>query len=1157
MSPPLKSKQTQLLRCAAAALAPRKTTPFGGHAFHFLATSILFVLAGSIATAEQSPQAIEFFENKIRPLLVDNCQSCHGGKTQWGGLRLDSRQALLQGGDSGAAVVAGSVDESELIRRIVSDDESEKMPPPDSEKQLTAAAIADLKHWIDSGAAWPESDAPSNDMADIAASHWAFQPLTSPTPPTPQNVDWGQTPVDAFIMRALEQQNLSPSPVADRRSLIRRATFDLTGLPPTAEQVQRFVGDDGVDAYPLLIDRLLDSPAYGEQWGRHWLDVARYSDTKGYVYGREEKRFIHASHYRDWVIRSFNEDLPYDRFLLLQIAADQAAPDDPAAAAAMGFLTLGRRFLGVQPDIIDDRIDVVTRGTMGLTVSCARCHDHKFDPIPTADYYSLYGVFQNCAEHPVALPRPQSPPASDELSDFEVELKKRLDALEAGLSAARTEFAKLARKRIGEYLQAQFELDKYPEQSFSQILSKKDLLPSTVRRWQKYLQQPERQSDPIFLIWYQLAQLPDDRFAELSQAALASLSQDAPAINPRVAAAFATAPSSKQEMVDRYAKLFTEVDQQWHTLVEEATQAAENQAEVTPPTQLPDPADESLRQVLYGDGSPCMIPDLPIINIEFDVDTGTCVALWKQQNAVDQWIISNPSAAPHAIVLRDREPLVQPRIFRRGNPVNIGDEVPRQFLGVVAGSDRAPFARGSGRLELAQAIASADNPLTARVWVNRVWAHHFGRGIVPTTSDFGTRAEPPSHPELLDWLTRGFIESGWSTKWLHRQIMLSSAYRQRSTGPDSPAEYAAARTADPENRLLWRMNARRLRFEELRDAQLAAAGTLDMQRGGKAVDLFASAPSGARRTIYTMIDRQSLPSVLQVFDFANPDLHTPRRSETTVPQQALFGLNHPFVADRAREIAAAAATSNSDAPVDRILKMFAAILQRSPSESELAATLAFVRDEDSQSIDEAAEEAKRAWTYGYGEIDADAQRLLSFTPLPYFSGSAWQGSTQYPDGQIGWAQINADGGHPGNDLKHAIIRRWTAPASGRYWIQSTIEHAESPGDGIRCWVLAGDKVLRREILHNTALDVDVPSVDVEQGETIDFVVDIYKVLHSDQHQWSQKITRLPPAEGASETAGNPDWASQRDFTGLHTRQLNRWEQLAQTLLLSNEFMFVD
>ncbi|WP_145342026.1 PSD1 and planctomycete cytochrome C domain-containing protein [Rosistilla ulvae] len=1157
MSLPPKSKRPQVLRCVTAAFAPRKINPSTGRAFDFFATTLLFVLAGTIATAEESPEAIEFFENKIRPLLVENCQSCHGRTTQWGGLRLDSRQALLQGGDSGAAVVAGAAGESELIRRIVSDDEFEKMPPPDSEKQLTAAAIADLKHWIDNGAAWPESDAPHDDMATIAATHWAFQPLASPTPPTPQNGDWGQTPADAFILHSLEQQGLSPSPPADRRTLIRRATFDLTGLPPTAEQVQQFVDDDNANAYPLLIDRLLDSPAYGEQWGRHWLDVARYSDTKGYVYGREEKFFVHASHYRDWVIRAFNEDLPYDRFLLLQLAADQAAPDDPAAAAAMGFLTLGRRFLGVQPDIIDDRIDVVTRGTMGLTVSCARCHDHKFDPIPTADYYSLYGVFQNCAEHVVALPRPRSNDASTELSDFEVELKKRQDALETGLAAARTEFAQLARKRIGEYLQAQFELDKYPEQSFGQILNKKDLLPSTVRRWQKYLQQPERQSDPIFLIWHQLAQLPDDRFADLSQAALAQLSQAPTAINPRVAVAFATAPKSKRELADRYAKIFTDVDQQWHSLAEEATPNDAKQTAATPPTRLPDPADERLRQVLYDEASPCIIPNLPIINIEFDVDTSTCVALWKLQGAVDKWIISNPSAAPYAVVLKDRSSLVQPRIFRRGNPVNLGDEVPRQFLGVVAPSDRTPFQHGSGRLELAQAIASADNPLTARVWVNRVWAHHFGQGIVPTTSDFGTRAEPPSHPELLDWLTLGFIESGWSTKWLHRQIMLSSTYRQRSTGPDSPSEYAAADTADPKNRLLWRMNARRLRFEELRDAQLAAAGTLDMQRGGKADELFAAAPSGSRRTIYTMIDRQSLPSVLQVFDFANPDLHTPRRSETTVPQQALFGLNHPFVADRAREIAAAAATSDSDAPVDRIRQMFAAILQRPPSESELTATLAFIRDEESEAIDEAAEQAKLAWTYGYGEIDPEAQRLLNFTPLPYFSGSAWQGSPKYPDGKIGWAQIDADGGHPGNDLKHAIIRRWTAPASGTYSIQSTIDHAATPGDGVRCWVLAGDKVLRRETLHNTSLDVDVPAVELEQGDSIDFVVDIYRVLNSDQHQWSQKITRVASADELPVNAAAPAGDSQRDFTGLHTRQLNRWEQLAQTLLLSNEFIFVD
>lgn len=1149
-------------RPAAALLRPQNPQSVVPIAFRFLVTLTILIASNwqaTLATADPSPEAIEFFENKIRPLLVEHCHSCHGPTTQWAGLRLDTRAGMLKGGDSGPAAVVGAADASELVRRILSDDEFEQMPPPESDKQLDDASIRLLQHWLDSGAAWPESDLPPADMQTITKSHWAFQPLSDPTPPTVEDATWGQSPVDAFVFDQLQASGLQPSPATDRRTLIRRVTFDLTGLPPTPAQVDEFINDDRGDAYPLLIERLLESPAYGEQWGRHWLDVARYSDTKGYVYGREETRFVHSVHYRDWVINSFNDDLPYDRFLMLQIAADQAAPDDPTAAAAMGFLTLGRRFLGVQPDIIDDRIDVVTRGTMGLTVACARCHDHKFDPIPTADYYSLYGVFQNTAEQMVPLPPKQTSLSIEELAAFNTELEKRQTALADRLAAVRTEFSQIARSRIAEYLQAQFELDKYPEQSFSQILGKDDLLPPTVRRWQKYLQQSEKRNDPVFSIWNRLAQLREDEFPQQALAAIDAIDDGSAAINPRVAAAFATAPESQAELVARYAGLFGEVDRQWKELT-----ATAEAAKAPVPTSLPNAADEQLRHVIYGEASPCVIPNLPVINIEFDVDTGTCVALWKLQNAVDQWIVSNPLAAPQAIILQDRSSIMLPRIFRRGNPANQGDEVPLQFLQVIERDQRVPFAQGSGRLELAQAIASADNPLTARVWVNRVWAHHFGQGIVPTTSDFGTRAEPPSHPQLLDWLAQGFIRSGWSTKWLHRQMMLSAAYRQTSQGPTSQAAYAAARDTDPQNRLLWRMNARRLRFEELRDAALATAGQLDPKMGGKPVDLFASTDAGARRSIYAKIDRQSLPTVLQTFDFANPDLHTPKRSETTVPQQALFGLNHPFVADRARGLADALPSVETTTPADRIIQLFTATLQRQPSESELAAAIAYIGQNEPSSADKLAMEAIDSWTYGYGTIDPENGKLTGFTPLPYFTGTAWQGSTSYPDSKIGWAQITADGGHPGNDLQHAIVRRWTAPQTGTFAIESHLQHVEAAGDGVRCWVLTESETLRKEVIHNAKLDINIDSVQLKQGQTIDFVVDIYKVLNTDQHLWSQKITLTSSTpesaldlSGTAGTAESSAWISQRDFTGMVSQQLDRWQQLAQALLLSNEFMFVD
>lgn len=1112
-----------------------------------LAMTVCLLTFGGVASilAEEaavgSPEAIEQFERTVRPILAERCQSCHGSKTEWASLRLDSRAKILEGGESGPAIVAGNASLSELISRVSSDDPDIRMPPPGEGDPLSAAEIQALTHWIDQGAAWPASVDPASDPMQAAQDHWAFQPISNPAPPAVQDEAWIRQPVDRFILRRLESQGLKPSPPADRRTLIRRATYDLTGLPPTPDQVAQFVADRSDDAYPQLIERLLASPAYGEKWGRHWLDVARYSDTKGYVYGREDRFFVHSAIYRDWVVKAFNDDMPYDRFLLLQMAADQAAPEDPTAAAAMGFITLGRRFLGVLPDIIDDRIDVVTRGTMGLTVSCARCHDHKFDPIPTADYYSLYGVFHNSAE----VTRPLRPAEEAAETPFEAELEKRKKALSDTMQATRAEFSDLARQRIDEYLAAQWELEKYPEQSFSQILSKADLLPSTVRRWQEYLDQAGQGGDPVFTPWTALAKLPREQFAAQAPAALAAVDLSAATTNPQVAEAFSTPPTSVEDLVQRYATLFRDVEARWQALLEEAkTQGSPL------PTEMPDPADEQLRQVLYGLGSPCVIPDLPIVNIEFDVDTGTCVELWKLQSAVDQWILKDPTALPHAVILEDKPTITTPRIFRRGDPTNFGAEVPLRFLKLLSSPDREPFNEGSGRYEMAQAIVSPENPLTARVWVNRVWGHHFGEGLVRTPSDFGTRADAPSHPDLLDWLATQFIAAGWSTKSVHRQIMLSATYQQTSRGPEDQAAYTVAAEADPENRLLWRMNPRRLTFEELRDTYLAVSGDLDERAGGKGVELFASSAEGFRRTLYTIVDREYLPGVLRDFDFANPDLHTPQRSETTIPQQALFALNHRFVADRARSLAAKIQESDSDDLAARVTRLYQEILQRDPTPQQQELAVRFIENSEHEPVDLKAQTAALAWSYGYGEIDPESEKLRGFTPLPHFTGTAWQGAPDWPSTELGWAQITADGGHPGNTLKHAIVRRWTATTAGNYRIESTVTHSVAAGDGIRCWVFSSGKgMLAQAVVHNSSEPIAIDEVTLEAGETLDFVVDIFENLNSDQHLWAPQITRL---SDPTET-----WNAQRDFTAELAQRLTPWQQLAQVLLISNELMFVD
>ncbi len=856
--------------------------------------------------------------------------------------------------------------------------------------------------------AWPVQANAAAALPTAGRDHWAFQPMRHTTPPELGSSRRDRTPIDRFTLHKLDSHGLGFSPPADRRTLIRRATYDLTGLPPKFEDVEEFVRDDSADAYERLIDRLLASPHYGEHWGRKWLDVARYSDTKGYVYAREERFFVHASNYRDWIVEATNDDLSYDRFLLLQLAADQADVAKPQDLAAMGFLTLGRRFLGVTPDIMDDRIDVVTRGMMGLTVSCARCHDHKYDPIPTADYYSLYGIFRSCVEKVVPIPRNDRAPSPT--PEFVAELDKREHTLAEALTRHRDEAARRVREHLADYLHAQHELERYPAEGFDVVLSKDDLIPASLRRWSAFLADAAKRQDPVFLPWVAFAKLEDEEFPAgaievTRRLASADMSLH---VNPRIREAFIEPPASARDVADRYGHVFSEIDQQWQALQEAAARD-----QVPLPQSLPEPADEQLRQVLYGPQAPCIVPDEPIVNIEFFFDSQAVVELWRLQGEVDRWLLQAPESMPHAVILADRGEPVIPRIFRRGNAASLGKEVPRRFVSIIAGDESPPFSHGSGRLELAEAIIAPDNPLTARVWVNRVWRHHFGEGLVRTPSDFGVRAEAPTHPELLDWLATDFIANGWSTKALHRQIMLSEVYRQSSIGPADLAQRRRAEQIDFENKLLWRMNLRRLSFEEIRDSLLAASGELDRTMRGKPAETLSAATYGLRRSLYGVVDRQFLPGVLRVFDFANPDLHSPQRSETTVPQQALFALNHPFVASRARTLAQRIADEPKSSPPDaQLIRLFREVFQREPTRPQRDAALAFLASAAAEPSQPSVPAGAAAWSYGYGESGRRAPGVSkSFHPLPHFTGAAWQGGPQWPDASLGWVQLTAKGGH--------------------------------------------------------------------------------------------------------------------------------------------------
>ena len=1083
------------------------------------AVTLISILVGVICSSHGSHAAdidAEFFERRIRPLLIDKCVGCHGSEEQSGGLRLDSADALARGGDNGPVLVAGNLQASKLIRAVRRDGDL-VMPP---EQPLSEPEVAAIERWVRSGARWPKKSAPLTPPSQ--KKHWAFQPVGNPDVP-PLADDWGTTEIDAFILAALRSSGLSPSAKADRRTLIRRATFDLTGLPPKHADVEAFVADDDPQAWPRLVDRLLNSKHYGEKWARHWLDVARYSDTKGYVYGREERHWVHAWTYRDWVARAINDDMPYDRFLLLQLAADQM--DVPRGdLAAMGFLTIGRRFLGVTHDIIDDRIDVVTRGTMGLTVACARCHDHKYDPIPTEDYYALYGVFRNGVEKLVSLAD-----ISDQDSEFAKGLVKRETEYAKTMQKWRDEAAARVRGRIHDYLLAQLELDKYPEQGFDQFFVESDMMPEFVRRWRDYLDRARKNQDRIFSAWRMFQELPATQFGRRAAAVCEQIqAMDADALHPSVKAIFVASPASIEQVIVRYAELFTRVCEQ-HDDASDAEEVDGDQQE--------------LIDLLYGPHSPCVVPDEPIVSTERCFPTSQCEKLWKLRGEVDRWLMKSAEAPPQALLLTDSPLTADTRVLKRGNPALLGEVVPRRFLTLLGGLDEHPFRTGSGRMELARAIVDPDNPLTARVAVNRVWMHHFGHGLVETPSDFGRRAGPPSHPRLLDWLARYFIKHGWRAKKLHRLIMLSDVYQQRSSVVRDSERLITAQQKDPQNLLFWRMNPRRLSFEEMRDAMLLASGLLNDRVGGKPVILFNS----NRRSLYGNIDRQFFDAVLRVFDVANPDLHTPKRTETTVPQQALFLMNHPFTIQQAVAISK---SSEADDGKLRVHNIYRSVLQRVPSNREVNAALKLVRQAEAEIADAKPENRPTQWQYGYGRYDETQQKVIDFQPLPYFDGTAWQGGPKYPDSSLGWLQLTATGGHPGNDKNHAVVRRWTAPKDLQVIIESNLKHEPKVGDGIRVFLLgAGHGLIQHADVHTRSQEFNSQRLDLKAGDTVDFVVDLRDDLNSEQFLWEATITCVDrPGQ---------KWNSRTDFSGPRVEPLEPWAQLAQVLLLTNEFVFVD
>ena len=1138
----------------------------------FFAATLVFAAASATCAiagepAEQpaapapafTPAQLDFFEKQVRPVLAEHCYSCHGPKKQEGGLRLDSRAALLRGSDSGTVVTPGKSGESLLLEALKYD--GLEMPPSG---QLKPPVIAAIGQWIDMGLPWPATNQSDNRHKDSWRTHWAFQPIADPDPPAVRQQNWPRTAIDRFILARLEHADLKPSPAADRRTLIRRATFDLIGLPPTPEEIAAFQADQQPGAFARVVDRLLKSPHYGERWGRHWLDVARYADNKGYVFF-EEKNFPYAWTYRDYVVQALNEDLPFDRFIQYQLAADQMELEgDPRPLAAMGFLTLGARFSNNQHDIIDDRIDVVSRGLMGLTVSCARCHDHKFDPVRQADYYGLYGVFRSSLEPtvpPVAYPMEDTP----EYRAFQQELEKRTAALNAFVTQKHTALVQDARDRAAAYLLAAQEArDAPPQDEFMLLTEAGGLNPAMIGRWKGLLEGTARNPEPVFRIWHELADVPTDQFAARSSKLAARLEQssaagtlpagsppekNAPAVNPLVLAAVLNPPpASLKEMAERYAALLQQTEQLWQQTL--ATAEKSENADSQVPQQFDDPHREQLRKIFHGAHAP---PDIPVLLgagfLALLPDRPAQGEYKKLLKEVETWIASGKGAPPRANVLVDQTVLREPHIFIRGNASRPGKQVPRQFPEFLSSVAPEPFQHGSGRLELARAITSPRNPLTSRVIVNRVWQQHFGQGLVRTPSDFGTRSDPPTHPELLDYLATRFVENGWSLKQLHRSIMLSAVYRQSSQIRPRVVPL------DPENRLLHRMNRRRLEFEAMRDSLLAVSGVLNPTLGGRPVNIVGDGLV-TRRSIYGFIDRLDLPGLLRSFDFPSPAATSPGRDATTVPPQALYLMNNGFVQAIAGRLAQRPELTGEIPVHERVTRAMQLVLGRQPSSTELEAAVTFLTEQPSQ------QQVQSAWEYGYGQVDEQAQRVSEFHHLTHSTGPRLQGGPALPDPKIGWVFMDARGGHPAGSPRSHNIRRWTAPAAGTLKIAGKLGHAQKPGDGVRGRIISSTAgILGQWEVHMQEVDTPVASLAVTAGDTVDFVVDIRQTVSHDSFTWPVVLELTPPADtqNSATSTGNPPpavrkWDSVAEFP---KRGQSPWIQFLHALLMTNEFVYID
>jgi len=870
----------------------------------------------SLAAFAESPEQIEYFEKNVRPVLVQNCQPCHNLKMKSSGLDLSSAAGFLSGGAGGALVTKDHPESSRLLK-VVGYEDSVKMPPTG---KLKSEQIESLSNWVKMGAPWPGADqaavlvkpTPKKEFTAEQKAFWAFQPVTNPTLPAVKDTQWVKTPVDRFILAKLEERGLHPAPPADRMTLLRRTTFDLTGLPPTEKELQDFQSDRSPDAYAKVVDRLLASPRYGERWGRHWLDVARYADSTG---NDEDHRYPYAWRYRDYVIDAFNSDLPYNQFVREQVAGDLLPPApgekfNSRGVIATGFLALGAKAIAqvdkkkMLYDVWDEQVDVTSKAFLGLTMACARCHDHKFDPILTKDYYSMVGMFASTksfekVNQGVAslLYRPLVP--EPDYKAYQAYLAKiALENLNADeiVDSEMVKAAKSASELLAEYMVA----TRAPDAE-----SAKSLDSAVLTKWVKLLA-PGKESKPWLNEWN------------------AATSESAPVI------------------AAQYQKRYQEALAAWAKAVESGHAAARKKLEAGDPViakSKPDFKDPFFRAVFSTDGP-------------FAIASGNREAEHLLSPELKERVAGHRAAA--ALLKKNSPPEpdmadavsedapVQQKVMLRGDFNNPGEDAPRAVPAILTRIAPTPASfNGSGRAEVADWLTRPENPLVARVMINRAWMWHFGEGIVSTPDNFGKMGARPSNPELLDYLATQFVANGWSLKKMHRLMMLSNTYQMAA---DTDAKTMAA---DPEDVLLSRFSRQRLDIEEIRDGMLAIDGSLDLTMHGTLQKGFGTDKENSsdrlsmnpelirRRTVYLPLRRANLPTLLNLFDFGDATTVNGKRAMTNVSPQALFMMNSEFVTERARNIAKAVVEDATLSERARVERIYLRTLDRKPAPAEI------------------------------------------------------------------------------------------------------------------------------------------------------------------------------------------------------------------------------